>query len=274
MMETAIVRHENGASLGALEWQAMNDQARTLVQSGFLPKAINTPEKAVAVMMTGRELGLGPMQALRSITIIEGKPALSAELIAGLVYRRVPGAVLRVVESEASHCIVEAARPGGAKPTRICWTMEDAKAAGLTMKDNWKKYPRAMLRCRAITEAARAVFPDATMGVYDPDELGAVTTVTGEVIDVEQLPRISPHGEPEDGVVYESEERVDAVLQSIVTSETLEELKEAWAPFSTPEQLEGFHPGDRQKIGQSYRRRERQLAKAKAAPEPPDAEDL
>jgi hypothetical protein len=165
------------------EWRAMRQQADALVKSGFLPRAVNTPEKAIAIIQTGRELGIGPMQALRCIHIIDGKPTMAAELIAGLVLARVPGSMLQPIETTDARCVVVACRPGG-KPVQITFTREDAQRAGLAGKDNWKKYPRAMLRSRAITEAARAVFPDATMGLYDPDELGAVTSQTGEIIEM------------------------------------------------------------------------------------------
>jgi RecT family len=163
------------------QWEAMLAQAQTLVRSGFLPKAINTAEKALAVMQTGKELGIGAMQSLRAIHIIDGKPTMSAELIAGLVLSRIPGAMLRVVETTEDRCVVHAARPGH-EPTPFVFTMQDAKQAGIASKDNWRKYPRAMLRSRAITEAARAIFPDATMGLYDADELGAITGERGEIV--------------------------------------------------------------------------------------------
>lgn len=163
------------------QWEAMLAQAQTLVRSGFLPKAINTAEKALAVMQTGKELGIGSMQSLRAIHIIDGKPTMSAELIAGLVLSRIPGAMLRVVETNEDRCLVHAARPGH-EPTPFGFTIKDAERAGLLGKDNWRKYPRAMLRSRCITEAARAIFPDATMGLYDADELGAITNETGEIV--------------------------------------------------------------------------------------------
>lgn len=191
----APVRYVERDELAA--WRAMREQAKELVQSGFLPRAVNTPEKAMAIIQTGKELGLGPMQALRSIHIIEGKPTMSADLIAGLALARLPGSVLRVAESSDKQCVIEAAR-AGQQLTRFTYTMADAQRAGLAGKDNWKKHPRAMLRARAITEAARAIFPDTCVGIYDPDELGAVTTPTGEIV-VEQLPTIGPnHGPGED----------------------------------------------------------------------------
>lgn len=170
-IEKVPAHHEQSA---LTQFEAMREQAAALVQSGFLPRAVNTPEKALAIMQTGKELGLGPMQALRSIHIIEGKPTMSADLIAGLALARVPGAHLRVTETTNLVCRIEAARQGQ-EPTKFSFSIEDAKAAGLTGKDNWRKYPRAMLRARCLTEACRAMFPDAVAGIFDPDELTPVS---------------------------------------------------------------------------------------------------
>ncbi len=193
--DTAMVRHMSNEMAA---WEAMREQADVLVRSGFLPKAIRTPEQALAIMQTGKELGLGPMQALRSIHIIEGKPTMSADLIAALVHSRLPGSLLRVTESTDLVCSIEAARPGR-EATLFSFSMEDAKRAGLTGKDNWRKFPRAMLRARCITETARAVFADCVLGMYDPDELGAVTDEAGSIVTVaaasEPTLSLSPHAD-------------------------------------------------------------------------------
>lgn len=180
-------------------WHAMRVQATELVQSGFLPRAVNTPEKAMAIIQTGKELGLGPMQSLRSIHIIEGKPTMSADLIAGLALAKLPGSVLRVVETSDKKCVVDGGR-AGQELTRFTYTIEDAQRAGLAGKDNWKRHPRAMLRARAITEAARAIFPDTCVGLYDADELGAVTGPTGEIVELPrvEVTQVNPHMAPDE----------------------------------------------------------------------------
>lgn len=178
-MSDAIVRASD--ALAPEEWQALRESARAIVRSGFLPRAISTPEKAVTLMLAGRELGLGPMQSIRAIHVIDGKPVMSADLMAGLVHRRIPGALLRVVETTDERCVVDAGRPGQ-QPTRFTFALADAQRAGLVAKENWRRYPRAMLRARCLSEAARAVFPDVLLGVYDPDELGAVTDDAGEIV--------------------------------------------------------------------------------------------
>jgi hypothetical protein len=48
--------------------------------------------------------------------------------------------------------------------------MEQAKAAGLSGGDNWRKHTAAMLRARCSSALARAVYPDLMMGVYEHDE--------------------------------------------------------------------------------------------------------
>ena len=224
-MSNAIVKHQDQDS-GLTSWRAMREQADELVKSGFLPRAINTPEKAMAIIQTGKELGLGPMQSLRSIHIIEGKPTMSADLIAGLALAKVPGSVLRVAVSTNELCTIEAGR-AGQKLTEFTFTMKDAQQAGLAGKSNWKNYPRAMLRARAITEAARAIFPDAVMGLYDPDELGAVTTEAGEVVTLAQVTELpqqrdhTPHAGPDEDhdAPPIPNEKFDAIIKALAAIE-------------------------------------------------------
>ena len=149
-----------------------------LVASRLLPRSIQTPEAAFAVIATGRELGLSAMQALRAIHIVEGKPTLSADLMVALVKRSPECSFFRLVESTAERATYETLRRGEPSPTRLGYTIEEAKASGAATKDNWRKYPAAMLRARAASSLARAVYPDLVLGVYDPDELDGVRDVT------------------------------------------------------------------------------------------------
>lgn len=165
-------------------WEVMRCQVDVLIKSGFLPKAVDTPEKALAIALKGRELGLPMMQAITSIHVIDGKPTISAELMAALVYQRLSGAILRCIETSDKIATYEAGRPGD-KILKMSFTWEEAVRAGLTGKDNWRKYPAAMLRARCCSAICRIVFPDAIMGVDTPDELGAITTEEGEPVEGE-----------------------------------------------------------------------------------------
>ncbi len=155
--------------------------AKLLIASGLMPRGIQRPEAAFAIIAAGRELGLTAMQSLRSIHIIEGKPTLSADLVAALVKSR-PDICkyFRLVESTDRVARYETLRAGEPAPTAMAFTIEDAQRAGVVGKDNWKKYPAAMLRARCITALARAVYPDLAMGVYDPDEVAPEPVYAGQ----------------------------------------------------------------------------------------------
>lgn len=178
----------------------MQNQAKTLVASGLLPEAIKRPEQAIAIMQKGAELGIPPMQAFSHIHIIKGKPTMSAELMLAQIYKGCPNAVINYLELDEKKCVIEAIRPGH-KPARFGFSMGDAEKAGLLSNQTWKKYPRAMLRSRCISEMARSLFPDCISGVsYTAEELGATVNDEGEVLDVTPEPTKALPVEPCDQI--------------------------------------------------------------------------
>jgi len=152
------------------ELSTLKDMAGTFVKSGLLPSSVNTPEKAILIMLKGRELGLPPLQALSGLHVIEGKPGLSSETMLAMIYKQVPGAQIQFVRSDTKGCEIDAARPGG-KPQKFSFSEQDAQRAGLLGKQNWQKYPQSMYRARCISAMARAVFPDAIQNCHTPEEL-------------------------------------------------------------------------------------------------------
>lgn len=156
----------------ASEWDAMRQMAEVLVDSGFLPPNLNTPNKALTVLLAGRELGVPPMQAIRGIHVVNGRPSLSAELMLALAYQNIPGFRFRVEASNEQICRITAQR-SNADPVTLSFSISDAQRAGLTKGDNWQKYPQAMLRARCTSAVLRVVAPDAIRGIYAPDEIGA-----------------------------------------------------------------------------------------------------
>lgn len=169
------------------EWAQIKEQAGILVKTGFLPPSVRTPEQAIAIMLMGRELGLAPMQAFKSISIINGKPALGAELMLGKIYERYPNADIRIVKNEKDGAEIHASRPGKDHLQKFSFTIQEAQEAGLTKKDSWRNYPKAMCLWRAVSAMARAVFPECLMGgpSHTPEELGADVDEDGEIYEVE-----------------------------------------------------------------------------------------
>lgn len=146
--------------------------SKELSVSRLLPAAMQkSPADVMLVVLTGHELGLQPMQAIRGIHIIEGKPSLSADMMSALCLRRRDVCErITLLESTETKATYEAVRVGQ-KAVKMSWTMEQAKRAGVLGKGNWAKFPEAMLRARCLSAICRAVFPDLVGGVYDPDEL-------------------------------------------------------------------------------------------------------
>ena len=166
-------------------WTLMKQQASELIKSGFLPSGIKTPEQAVAIMLKGRELGIPPMQALSHIHIINGKPTMSAELMLAQIMRLHPKTKISYPVRSGEKCEVKVTREGS-EASIFSFSIQDAQAAGLLSNPTWKKYPRAMLHARVVSEMARSLFPDAISGVsYTPEEMGASVNEEGQVIEVE-----------------------------------------------------------------------------------------
>jgi hypothetical protein len=157
--------------------------ASTLVKSGLLPSAIKSPEAALVIILTGRELGLAPLQALRSISVVEGKPTLSADLLLALAYKSGLCTGYEILELTDEKCVVQISRNGQVKPP-YSYTIEEARKAGLANRPNWQRHTKAMLRARATSAACRAYFPDVVLGLYTPDELEDLSPVVSEAAPV------------------------------------------------------------------------------------------
>jgi len=179
------------------EWELLKEMAKLAHTSGLLPQSIKSPQQALVIMLKGRELGLPPMYALSAISVINGKPCLSGELMVALIYKKHPTATIEVTtppEKAAHECEVELERPDG-KPQRFRFTLDDAKRAGLLGKQPWQQYPQQMLRWRAISMGARVVFPDAIMGCYLPEEVAPIDVAAAPApAEAEPTPR--PHETP------------------------------------------------------------------------------
>ncbi len=142
-----------------------------LSKSSLIPDTLRgKPADILVILITAHELGISPMQAVRGINVIKGRPVLSADLMVAMVVKnREVCEYFRLVESSTKFAAYEAKRKGS-EPVSLTYTIEEAKAAGLTSNAVWTKHTAAMLRARCSSALARAVFPDLVMGIYTPDE--------------------------------------------------------------------------------------------------------
>ena len=154
--------------------------------SGMFPD-LQSEAAAYVKVIAGAEMGIGPMAAMSGINIIQGKPTLSANLLAAQVKRH-PRYDYRVIDHSDSVCRIEFRQDG--EPIGVSeFTTEDAQRAGVGGGQNWRKYPQAMLFARALTQGVRWYCPDVTAGpAYVPEELGEPEVVEAEPIADEDIP--------------------------------------------------------------------------------------
>jgi hypothetical protein len=158
--------------------------AVSLAKTPFVPQSLRggTPEvtaaNITAAILTGQEIGIQPMAALRSIDVIQGTPAMRAVALRALVQSA--GHDVWVVEQTNTRAVVRGKRKGTDIEQTSTWTMDRAQALGLSGKDNWRKQPQAMLVARATSELCRLVAADVILGIpYSVEELEDGPAVEG-----------------------------------------------------------------------------------------------
>jgi RecT family len=147
------------------------EMAKMLATSSIIPSPLKgKPGDIFVVLASGRELGLSPMTALAELYVVEGRPSSSAALKVGLCVSK-PSICeyFRLVESTSKKATYTTKRVGS-EPVTLSWTIEQAQLAGLAGRNNWKSFPDAMLRARASSALASAVYPDLVKGLVTEDE--------------------------------------------------------------------------------------------------------
>lgn len=205
------------------ELKGLTELAVTLAIAENTPKDLKgRPAAVLAVFLTGRELGIPPMTALRNLHVIDGKVTVNPKVRAAMVRREglgklwphqgprevaCPGVGRDDHNEDCTMCagsdrvirLCECGSDNGDNNADVCtwhakraddpnviysatYTLAMATNAKLTNKDNWKNYPDRMLSWRALGYLLDDAFPEIGTGLYSPDELGAITDEEGEPI--------------------------------------------------------------------------------------------
>ena len=125
-------------------------------------------EEAFALMLIAQAEGRHPATIAQDYDVIQGRPALKS--VAAMARFQIAGGKVQWIESNHDRAVAEFSHPLGGSLT-ITWDMDRAKAAQLSGKDNWKKFPDQMLRARCAAEGVRAVFPACLNGMYVSEEV-------------------------------------------------------------------------------------------------------
>jgi len=184
------------------------------------------PQAVLTLCLLAHAEGQHPAVVFRDYHIIQGKPAKKADamlrdfITAG---GKVEWHTLTDAKADATFT-----HPSGS--ARIDWTLERAKKAGIAGNPMWTKYPRQMLRSRVISEGVRTVFPGATSGLYEENEV--------RDIQAERNPAV----ETQDGGVLEGQfEEANGEPQNSADTTTETAKPKGWrepdSVYSTPTKL-------------------------------------
>lgn len=158
--------------LAIKNFKQLKSVSEAMAQSGYFSDA-RSASKAMAKIMFGKELNVGPASSMSNIHIIKGKPSIGSHLIAAKV-KQSDKYDYQVKSHDNEHCVIEWFE-GGEKVGQSSFTIEQAEDIGLLSKDNWQNYPENMLFARALSNGAKFYCPDVFItGVYTPEEMEAV----------------------------------------------------------------------------------------------------
>jgi hypothetical protein len=160
--------------------------AKLMSDSELVPKDFRgKPGNVLIAVQMGAEVGLSPMQAIQSIAIVNGRPAIWGDAPLALV--RASGLLEEIVEewdpsTSVATCTVR--RRGEAVPIVRTFGLEDArrveiisydngnrKTSKLAEKDTYKNYPSRMCQMRARAFALRDGFGDVLKGLAVKEEI-------------------------------------------------------------------------------------------------------
>lgn len=147
----------------------------TVANSEFAPKDFKgKPASCMLAIQCGAEIGLAPLQALQSIAVVNGRPAVYGDAAMALVKAsHVCEYVTESVEGDGEQMVATctAKRRGYPSATVVRFTVADAKKASLWGKAGpWSQYPKRMLQMRARGFALRDAFPDVLKGLVTAEE--------------------------------------------------------------------------------------------------------
>jgi hypothetical protein len=180
-------------------FQDQQRMAQAIAKSGFF--GLKDEIQVLALMAVAQAEGRHPASVAKDYHIIQGRPALKSDAM--LARFQSAGGFVRWVKYTDEIVTGIFSHPQGGE-LELSWTLAQAKAIGLATKDNWKLYPRAMLRARVISEGIRAVFPAVLVGEYTPEEVGDFDAKPS-LIQIKEIPQIEitdELDEPDEGDYY------------------------------------------------------------------------
>ncbi len=208
-MSTAIVQSRTELELprgnGVLELARylpeLQNMADVFLKAKVVNSQLDTLEKVLAVMFKAHELGVSTTYALEKMSVINGNITMEAELMLSLIYTSGACASIDFKESKDSFSVTMVRLSPKVRHTAT-FSLEDANRAGLLNKEVWRKYPKAMLRWRAVSECAKVVFSDVLSGAVNKAPIVVRMPQTPYELPTENAQEYTEHTEAPNETAY------------------------------------------------------------------------
>lgn len=161
----ALVQHEVRALAPTASFDELERASHVIASSGLF--GVKNQVQALALMLVAQAEGSHFATVATDYDIIQNKATRKTHSV--LARFQAMGGKVEWHELTNTRAEATFSHPAGGA-LRLDWTIEQAKQAKLTGKDNWQGYARAMLRARLIAEGVRAVYPAAIGGFQVPEE--------------------------------------------------------------------------------------------------------
>jgi hypothetical protein len=215
--------------------------AEAAVKSRFYGFA--SVDQMLPLMMVAQSQGRSFVSVVEEYSVIQNRPALRAEAM--LARFQKAGGHIKWTELSDTRCAAIFSHPQ-CDPVEIDWDMDRAKQAGLAGKDNYKKFPRNMLKARVISDGVRTAYPACLGGLYaveevqdfEPARTPPPTPARGQLAAPDEPGQVEAHREPthsqHDGEEMDQTTQPEwpIMLEEMEAYSTREDLKAWW---TTPE---------------------------------------
>ena len=204
---------------------------------------MKTADEAFALMLIAQAEGMHPAIAARDYHVIQGRPTLKADAM--LARFQTAGGKVSWDTYTDQEVTGTFSHPAGGS-LKLTWTFAQAKSIGLTSKDNWRNYPRAMLRARVISEGIRTVYPGCVVGTYTAEELEDIPAPPKDMGMAQVVESVGG-----DTFVVESEGKYKLYIPGMDTP---------YSSYDTPEEWKAAFDGMTNKIAKSLKFTEQVIA--------------
>lgn len=233
---------EQGLSLRTFDEAARF--AKLVAGTVFAPKGFDSWEKCLLAQQHGAELGMGPLQSLQSLAVINGKPAIYGDAAIALVQASpVCEFVEETIDGEGDSMVAtcRCKRRNWSTVTVKTFSVADAKKAKLWGKSGpWTEYPQRMLQMRARGFALRDAFADVLRGLITAEEAADIPTVAA----VAEPVKVRPAKEtPPPEIQMDDAETIERAKDAIYNCQSQKKIIELTMHIQRREK-EGFFSAD------------------------------